>query len=114
MADGVETFRFSHGMVVESWSLFGALRVRDVSVASWRSQSRSHGKSAAGCLAPATVGRIMMIALNSARTGRVPMAPHPHHSAASPEASQHQRSLVGPAVARAPLDAPRLYLAQCH
>jgi predicted ester cyclase len=29
IADGVETFRFSHGMVVESWSLFGALRVRD-------------------------------------------------------------------------------------
>ncbi|HYJ12925.1 MAG TPA: ester cyclase [Thermomicrobiales bacterium] len=33
MADGVETFRFSHGMVIESWSLFGALRVREVSVA---------------------------------------------------------------------------------
>jgi predicted ester cyclase len=32
VADGVETFRFSHGMVVESWSLFGALRVRDVAV----------------------------------------------------------------------------------
>jgi predicted ester cyclase len=28
-ADGVETFRFSRGMVVESWSLFGALRARD-------------------------------------------------------------------------------------
>ena len=27
-ADGVETFRFAHGMVVESWSLFGALRER--------------------------------------------------------------------------------------
>jgi predicted ester cyclase len=33
IADGVETFRFSHGMVVESWSLFGALRVRDPAVA---------------------------------------------------------------------------------
>jgi hypothetical protein len=29
IADGVETFRFAHGMVVESWSLFGALRRRD-------------------------------------------------------------------------------------
>ena len=28
IADGVETFRFAHGMVVESWSLFGALRER--------------------------------------------------------------------------------------
>lgn len=28
IADGVETFRFAHGMVVESWSLFGTLRER--------------------------------------------------------------------------------------
>jgi hypothetical protein len=29
VADGVETFRFAHGMVVESWSMFGELRPRN-------------------------------------------------------------------------------------
>lgn len=29
VADGVETFRFMHGMVVESWSMFGSLRERN-------------------------------------------------------------------------------------
>jgi predicted ester cyclase len=29
LADGVETFRFMHGMVVESWSMFGELRQRN-------------------------------------------------------------------------------------
>ncbi len=29
LADGVETFRFMHGMVVESWSMFGELRERN-------------------------------------------------------------------------------------
>lgn len=33
IADGVETFRFAHGMVVESWSLFGALRERSPATA---------------------------------------------------------------------------------
>ncbi|MBA3274791.1 MAG: ester cyclase [Chloroflexia bacterium] len=32
VADGVETFRFLHGMVVESWSMFGELRQRDKSL----------------------------------------------------------------------------------
>ena len=32
VADGVETFRFLHGMVVESWSMFGELRQRDQSL----------------------------------------------------------------------------------
>jgi predicted ester cyclase len=27
-ADGVETYRFANGMIVESWSLFGPLKVR--------------------------------------------------------------------------------------
>lgn len=30
LADGVETFRFMHGMVVESWSMYGELRERNV------------------------------------------------------------------------------------
>jgi predicted ester cyclase len=29
VADGVETFRFWHGMIVESWSMFGELRPRE-------------------------------------------------------------------------------------
>lgn len=29
MAEGVETFRFLHGMIVESWSMFGELRPRE-------------------------------------------------------------------------------------
>jgi predicted ester cyclase len=29
VADGIETFRFLHGMVVESWSMFGDLKQRD-------------------------------------------------------------------------------------
>lgn len=32
VADGVETFRFLHGMVVESWSMFGELRQREAAL----------------------------------------------------------------------------------
>lgn len=32
VADGVETFRFMHGMVVESWSMFGEFRQRNQSL----------------------------------------------------------------------------------